>query len=242
MVCLCCFLALAPAVPVYGQALRTTGDRLLAPASPDMLFQQSLVPDTETRLKDPKKAFLFSALAPGAGEMYAGYKRGLFLTALEIGGIAGYVLLHRRGDERKRQVIAFAEAHWDSARCAPECLDPLVGTEQLGTYGSQQYYEQIGKYNKFQEGWDDYNPSASGLSPNRQLYVAMRHNMNGAYKWATWSAGMLMINHTVSAIHAALLVRRDNRAAAEQSRIRIRVEGFASNGSWRPYAGVLYTF
>ncbi|HCQ00128.1 MAG TPA: hypothetical protein DIT99_05275, partial [Candidatus Latescibacteria bacterium] len=97
--------------------------------------------------------------------------------------------------------------------------------EALGEPGSQQYYEQIGKYNKFQEGWDDYDPINKSLSSNRQAYVNMRHNMNKAYKLATWMTGAVLFNHVFSAIQAALLVNMDNRSNTEtqEARLRIRV-------------------
>jgi hypothetical protein len=208
----------------------------------DSLMQQRLAP-ADGR-KSPARAFLFSAAFPGAGELYGGArKRGMAFSALEIIGIGVFLMMDGRGDRRKQEVIAFANAHWDSSRC-PECTDPAVGTEQLGPYGSQQYYEQIGKYNKFQAGWDDYDPDSPGLSPNRQAYVAMRHRMNQAYKWAGWTAGMVLLNHAVSAIHAGLTVRAHNRAGAPpgESRLRIRLEGYNMAGEWAPAATVSYRF
>lgn len=227
-----------------GQTIRTIRERLTINQASANIIPQSVSTAPPQMGKDPRKAFLFSVLLPGAGELYAGRKRGLFFTALEVGGLATYVLMNRRGDERKRQVLAFADAHWDSTRCAPNCLDPSVGTEALGEPGSQQYYEQIGKYNKFQEGWDDYDPISTSLSANRLTYVNMRHNMNKAYKLATWMAGAILFNHVFSAIQAALLVKLDNRPATEsrEARLRIRVDSFNPAGNLAPSATVSYSF
>lgn len=228
-----------------GQGSRTMRDRLtIPPQTQDQVIPQRVSTAPPHVGKDPRKAFLFSALLPGTGELYAGRKRGLFFMALEVGGLATYVLMNRRGDDRKRQVFAFADAHWDSTRCAPNCLDPSVGTEALGDPGSQQYYEQIGKYNKFQEGWDDYDPTSLSLSATRQTYVNMRHNMNQAYKLATWIAGAVLFNHVISGIHAALLVKSDNKPAEEiqETRLKIRVDSFNTAGNWAPSATVSYSF
>lgn len=212
-----CFTGVAP-----GQTLR-----------PVRTFRIDRGPDS-TRVversagKDPRKAFLFSALFPGAGELYAGKKRGLAFSALEIGGITAYIMLNRTGNSRKRTVYRFADAHWDSTRCSPECTDSSIGSEVLGEYGSQQYYEQIGKYNKFQHGWDDYDPSSSALSPNRRAYVGMRQDMNRMYKWATYSTGFLLLNHVFSAIDAALAARQDREASdppSHESRLRLQIDG-----------------
>ncbi|MBI4552371.1 MAG: hypothetical protein HY710_08920 [Candidatus Latescibacteria bacterium] len=200
-------------------------------------------PDSTTAVerpagKSPGKAFLLSAIFPGAGQLYVGKKRGLALSALELGGITAYVLLNRTGNSRKRTVYAFADAHWDSTRCMPECTDNSVG-EPLGPHGSQQYYEQIGKYEKFRRGWDDDDPALNGLSPNRRSYVAMRHDMNQAYKWATYSVSAVLVNHLVSAIDAALAAR-SGRGASGESRLRLQFDGDPlSLSSW---ATVWFTF
>ena len=227
-----------------GQTTRTMQERLTISPAPAPLVPQNASATPPKIGKDPRKAFLFSALLPGAGELYAGRKRGLFFTAFEIGGLTTYMLMNRRGNDRKKQVFAFANSHWDSARCAPDCLDPSIGTEALGEPGSQQYYEQIGKYNKFQEGWDDYDPASSGLSANRQTYVTMRHNMNQAYKLATWMAGGVLFNHVFSAIQAALIVKSDNKAIenTQEARLHIRVDTFDSAGDFVPSATVSYSF
>ena len=227
-----------------GQTIRTMRERLTINQATASTIPQSVSTAPPKMGKDPRKAFLFSVLLPGTGELYAGRKRGFFFMALEVGALATYVLTNRRGDERKRQVLAFADAHWDSTLCAPNCLDPSVGTEALGEPGSQQYYEQIGKYNKFQEGWDDYDPISTSLSSNRQAYVNMRHNMNKAYKLATWMAGAVLFNHVFSAIQAALLVNMDNRSNTEtqEARLRIRVDSFNRAGNLAPSATVSYSF
>ncbi|MBM3263446.1 MAG: hypothetical protein FJY97_08485 [candidate division Zixibacteria bacterium] len=238
------FLALAVlSGTTKAQTPRAGAERLMVYTAPDVLFQESLSPvATVPKIKSPVKAFLFSAIFPGAGELYAGRKRGLLFSALEVGGVAAYVVLRQKGNDRKKNVLDFADAHWDSTRCAPECLDPAVGTERLGEYGSQQYYEQIGKYNKFQEGWDDYTPGATELSPNRKTYVGKRHDMNRAFKSANRLAGLLLFNHVVSAVHAALLVRSDRHAALKESRLSIDVDGYMADGYWTSSARVTYVF
>lgn len=241
---LCVIYIISLTSAVHGQPFRPTRPVLLVQQQTAPTVQQSINPLPARVGKSPARAFLFSAVFPGAGELYAGKKRGLFFSALEIGVLTSAIMFDRRGDSRKRGVIAFADAHWDSVRCLPGCVDPNVGTEALGPYGSQQYYEQIGKYNKFQEGWDDYDPLNIGLSSNRQTYVAMRHDMNQAYKWSTWSTGILLINHAVSAIHAALSVRADNRAAAapQESRFRLGIESVDAGGRLSPSATLSLTF
>ena len=191
------------------------------------------------------KAFAFSLLFPGAGELYSGRKRGLIFSTIEISALSSSIIYNRSGTDRKAKSIAFANTHWDSVRCAPNCLDPSIGTEQLGEPGSQQYYEQIGKYNKFQEGWDDFDPMDLDISPNRETYVTMQHNMNQAYKRSDWAIGVILLNHFVSAIHAALIVRADNRTVdtpVRESRLRLRIESFDPAGRFAPTATMSLSF
>lgn len=215
---------------------------LLADAAPEALFQQPALETPPIAVKSPAKAFLFSALLPGAGQLYGGKKSGLIFSAIEVGVVTAYFVKHSQGASRKKETLAFANAHWDIVRC-PDCLNPSIGTENLGDYGTQQYYEQIGKYDKFKAGWDDDNPGSTELSPNRKQYVGMRHTMNQAFKWASWSAGAILFNHAISAMHAALTVRASNRAVpARESRIRMGIDGFNTAGEWMPSAVVTVLF
>lgn len=215
---------------------------LLADAQPEALSRQAAVETSSLAAKSPAKAFLFSILLPGAGQLYGRKKNGLIFGAIEAGVVTAYVVKHSQGKSQKKVTLAFADAHWDISRCA-DCLDPSIGTENLGDFGTQQYYEQIGKYDKFQAGWDDYSSSSSELSPNRKQYVGMRYTMNQAFKWASWSAGVVLFNHAVSAMHAALSVRAGNRAVrAKESRIRIGMDGFNTVGEWTPSAVLTVLF
>ena len=227
----------------FAQPLRMERKTLFA-AHDAATVQQVPAMSTQIR-RSPLKAFAFSLLFPGAGELYSGRKRGLIFSAIEFSALSSSIIYNRSGADRKAKSIAFANAHWDSVRCAPNCLDPSIGTEQLGEPGSQQYYEQIGKYNKFQEGWDDFDPMDLDISPNRKSYVTMQHNMNQAYKRSDWAIGVILLNHFVSAIHAALIVRADNRSMdkpVQEARLRLRIESFDPTGRFAPTATMSLSF
>jgi hypothetical protein len=95
----------------------------------------------------------------------------------------------------------------------------------LPPYGDQQYYELIGKYQQFYQGWDDanaslttYNEISSFLDGNPQsqfrFYSAERGKANDYYnKASTWVA-VAIVNHVVSAVYAALSAGWYNRAHA----------------------------
>ncbi|MBT5873620.1 MAG: hypothetical protein HOH43_09390 [Candidatus Latescibacteria bacterium] len=230
----------------HAQPLRLPRVASLARISPDIPPAQQVPAMSNRGRKSPARAFALSLLFPGAGELYSGRKRGLVFSALEISALTTSIVHNGRGNDRKATSIAFANAHWDSLLCAPNCLDPSVGTEQLGDSGSQQYYEQIGKYNKFQEGWDDFDPAHVGISPNRDTYVTMQHNMNQAFKRSDWAIGVILLNHFVSAIHAALLVRLDNRKLdsppIQESKLRLHIDTFDPYGRFAPRATMTLSF
>ena len=110
-----------------------------------------------------KKAFLFSLVIPGAGELYAkSYtKMGIFIAA-EAAFIGGYAYYMHQYNVKRDEFRRYADEHWiesyyrewyDSL-CALKDTNEL-GIEILPDERNQQYYEMIGKYDWFTLGWDD---------------------------------------------------------------------------------------
>jgi hypothetical protein len=90
-------------------------------------------------------------------------------------------------------------------------------SHQLPAYGQQQYYELIGKYEEFREGWSDENPSYlayNQLQPATNLsgyYMDQRGLANNYYGYAGTWLGVLIANHFVSAIEAAIWAHGHNK-------------------------------
>jgi hypothetical protein len=91
---------------------------------------------------------------------------------------------------------------------------------QLAQYGTQDYYEIIGKYPQFREGWS----TASGLSVTN--YDSLRYNVavsqdnyymdqrglaNNLYGVAGTALGVVIANHFASAIEAAIWAHAHNK-------------------------------
>ncbi|MDX2128917.1 MAG: hypothetical protein SFU91_07775 [Chloroherpetonaceae bacterium] len=74
----------------------------------------------------------------------------------------------------------------------------------LPSFGSQQYYELIGKYDNFFIGWDDYDESR--LSANfavyeglfGQEYAQIRQNANDILSSASTFISIIILNHVLS--------------------------------------------
>ncbi len=92
-------------------------------------------------------------------------------------------------------------------------------SHQLAPYGDQQYYEMIGKYQQFNPGWNDFtedpnDPYTYGdpLAPNFLYYADERGEANSYYNTAHTAVVVLLVNHAISAIEAALAANSYNRS------------------------------
>lgn len=120
--------------------------------------------------KSPGKAFLLSALVPGAGQWYAGsrVKPFIFLGA-EAASWMLYFKYEKDGDDLTDEFEAFNRTHWSREAYEDKYLNwaygytddddvPIEATEishHLPDTRTQQYYEMTGKYDQFAWGWDD---------------------------------------------------------------------------------------
>jgi hypothetical protein len=87
----------------------------------------------------------------------------------------------------------------------------------LPPYGEQQYFELIGKYPQYNQGWNDAPPSfnyGDPLTPNFQFYSGERGKANEYYSSASGWVTAVIINHVLSAIDAAWSAHLHNRAQA----------------------------
>jgi hypothetical protein len=84
----------------------------------------------------------------------------------------------------------------------------------LPAYNSQQYYELIGKYPEFNQGWDDAPPSfnyGNQLSAELLYYSGERGKANTYYTTASTYVSIVLLNHVVSTVDAVLSAGSYNR-------------------------------
>lgn len=210
----------------------------------------------QTGAKSPKLAFLMSLVIPGAGEYYAGApKRGTGFLAVEAASWTTFGLLTSKGNDRKAKFRAFADAHWDideymhwrtsyatygdTTHSLP-FKDDQDRSHYESTYpgqpgrgpeiDAQQYYELVGKYDQFVDGWDDRQRMDAAdstqlvTSANRVNYEGMRNDSNKLLKRASLGLGVALFNHVISAIDAARCARTYGNSAAIDDRVRIRLD------------------
>jgi len=115
--------------------------------------------------KLPKKALLFSALMPGAGELYVNsYLKAATFFLVEVSAWTFYGIYTKKGNEKEDEYEIYADKYWnpDKWKSWYDGIDPTI-KEQFTHAGhmvelleegkkTQQYYEMIGKYAEFVVG------------------------------------------------------------------------------------------
>ncbi len=190
--------------------------------------------------KSPAKAFLLSLAVPGAGEYYNGQKikAGTFL-AVDALLWTGYFIYHKKGSDKENEYQTFANENytwqnfiiaWD--QLPEEDKDRFShrmpwDDENNRPNLNHEYYENIGKYDQFQVGWNDidFSPwdirdsteAGKIVSPYRSQYLDMRKQANDYFSNATTAVMISIANHVVSAFDAAIGAKRFNKGRKQYS-------------------------
>ena len=198
---------------------------------------------------------LFSLILPGAGEASMGYTRGYFMMAADIFAWTQVAKHHNEGEDLKDDYIVYADAHYTDERLV-EGYDPgstdiersgegaiyfpavgpifnVDGLDALPLYVSKEddfreYYENLGKWDQFIFGWDDYTRASipyaeydydptltradlqhPWVSKHRDIYREMRDASNDAYatrdRWLYVNIGLRVFSVIQSAYLAGIL-------------------------------------
>lgn len=216
---------------------------------------------------------LLSALIPGAGEFYGGnyLKAGIFF-GVEILAWATFAYFESKGNKKEEEYQAYADQYWDvrtyarwlknegfseSGGINPDEPNRDVLREQIMVceranfshtmpeYGSQQYYELIGKYQNFQAGWTnlEHVPTKAAGPYNYQTYrdpvftsyAADRQKANDFFDYAKIGPITAIVNHILSAADAAWVISTYN------SKIKVET-GFRMQNRVSPYTHQIKQF
>lgn len=166
-------------------------------------------------------ATMASLVVPGAGQLLKGEARGYAYLLAEAAFWVAYSVLNEEGLDIRSEYEAYADAHWDregyeafyDAYCTScegdECPD---GCRPLAPDGSQEYYEDIGKYSVYWPWWstDDGDEDVPGAETSpvdqalRDDYWGMRKDSNRNLRNARYFMTAAFLNHIVSAADAFL--------------------------------------
>lgn len=180
---------------------------------------------------------LLSALVPGAGEVYLGYyKRGIALMAIEAGAWTGYVYYHGKGLDTREEYEAYADRHWNVQKWAdhhPDVYPFFTGftPAQMDSVGrltsgtgdwpgyipwvsreedKQHYYENIGKYDWYISGWEDFDPTVDPFPQDtdmRDEYRSLRKKSNDQLDNANIFVYLSIATRVFSIVETILLTR-----------------------------------
>jgi len=199
--------------------------------------------------KSVTKAVLFSAAIPGTGQLYNGsaWKGAAFLV-LEAVAIFAQFHYDSEGGKLENRFEALADGQWnedaywdwiaeisDRDRNDDSALreyEKATFSHFLPEKKNQQYYENIGKYNQFVFGWQDFRDdilvgqsftltdykdgSYQGekletISPTRNDYTEIRKDSNDNFKRASTFTTITVFNHVLSALDAGITANRNNQ-------------------------------
>ena len=187
-------------------------------------------------------AVIASAVLPGMGELYVAtgskkvshYLRVPVFVALDIYFWYSYRDNYDKGKEVKAEYEMFGDEHWSEERFLlqhPYC-DGIGGCDSWEQYNEdakgfnpyfvyipreldhEEYYENMGKYDNFVYGWDDWDGDYDNLEPwteNRTTYWAMRTESDEYLVKADRYVMALIINRIVSMLDAGWLAYRYNK-------------------------------
>ncbi len=132
----------------------------------------------------------------------------------DVTSFTGYLIPNTGGLPPWQQV------DWSKLNAVENAIAQRPGngfTHLLPLRPQQQYYELIGKYPQFAAGWDDAGVMpvqhivASNVSQRFLDYSQMRGKANDFYNIASTGAGLLVVNHLLSALDAAWDAARFNQ-------------------------------
>ncbi len=189
--------------------------------------------------KSAAVAALYSLLLPGMGELYAnGFESGRYFLGAEAGLWITYASFETYGTWLQKDARSFAVAH--------------SGATANGK--SDQFYVDLSNYMNVYEYNDQklrdrqlekvYDPS-QGYSwqwdsdANRQQFRTSRISSDRVFNNSRFVIGAIIVNHIVSALNAARLVRRYNNNVTE-SGINFRIDSSLLSDSGAP-DGLLLT-
>ena len=209
---------------------RSTSFRLISALGTQTLpTEQSETPVIEGRqdalklelTKSPTKAFLYSALVPGSGQLYIGAKRGYLQIAAEVGLLTTYFITrgnaqNLREDYREhvRQHVIFEGPtkfdDWDPIEDF-EHATLFDNWHNVYTDNNGEPLERVGKwYWADRKAFKDEERKIHD-SPQRKVAFELRMDANDKFQLAKTFLGIAILNHVVSAIDARITAKSYNK-------------------------------
>lgn len=226
----------------------------------DILKVKDNVNAQETKKKSILLGTILSVLVPGAGEFYAkSYVKAAIFFGVELLSWGAFAMYQIKGDNQTDKFEDYADQYWSVWQYAgwlvsegfegagginPNEPDKNILRQQimecervnfshtLPEYGSQQFYELIGKYQNFQAGWTNLahvptkNPGPYWYETYKDAvfinYSIERQKANDYYDYAKTGIIVVVLNHILSAADAAWSVAMFNKQIKVETGFEIK--------------------
>ena len=223
----------SPILPLLDNSsenLQTTSFRLTSALGTQTLpAEQSEIPVVQSPqkplnlepIKSPTKAFLYSAIVPGSGQLYIGAKRGYLQIAAEVGLLAAYFITHSNAQSLREDYREHVRDHvifegptkfddWDPIEDF-EHATLFDNWHNVYTDNNGEPLERVGKWY-----WEDRKAFKDDErkihdSPQRIAALDMRMDANDKFQLAKTFLGIAILNHFVSAIDARIAAKSYNK-------------------------------
>ncbi|MCA9740142.1 MAG: hypothetical protein H6695_12020 [Deferribacteres bacterium] len=188
-------------------------------------------------IRSVPRSMLMSAMVPGLGQVgNKSYLKAGFFIALEA--VSWYIALdqHSKGNDLETKFEAFADLYWNEDRywdalseesgISRSQMDSLRAWERghfshhLPEEKNQTYYENVGKYNQFNIGWQDANTHREFDSELRRDYTFQRKDANDAFELSRTFTTVIILNHIASALEAAYSTHKQNQRFSTAMRFK----------------------
>lgn len=122
-------------------------------------------------------------------------------------------------------------------------------SHRLAPYDDQQYYEMIGKYQQFNAGWADYYDAdyppngyvyPQQVTATNSWYADERGKANSYYDTSNLAVKILVANHIISAVEAALAANNYNRSF--NAEVKMETSSIGYNRIFYPELSMSYRF
>ncbi len=166
--------------------------------------------------KSPDRAFLYSALLPGAGQLYADADRGFLYLAAEAALLTGYAITRRSAQQMRDDYYNLVRAgvtfdgpgstdSWNEEDF--EHATDFNTWDNIYVNDGGTPIERVGAYS-----WRDLS-EASPDSQLRKAALEKRLESNGRFRDARALLGALLFNHLISAVDARFAARSGSISA-----------------------------
>jgi len=200
-----------PVQSQFESSLGSRGLQLLAADNDDAFVTDDQPAVASSGRKSIGKAVLYSALLPGLGQYYTGYKtKARYFFAVELVAWTAYGGFRMYGDWKKDDYIEYGNIHANAqlANKDDEFLD-WVG-----------FYTDIDQFNSEGRVGDRERPYLFDTPENhwqwqsvgdQQMYRDLKNMSRESYRRANFMIFVAVLNRVISAIDAAIDVGRVNR-------------------------------